>query len=71
MAFLLFALGARAQDDVYPAKDYKGKLYITGGTIHIGNGQVIEARQCLVALSPWSAPDWRDVNEGGEPEPAG
>jgi len=32
----------RAQDDVYPAKDYKGKLYITGGTIHVGNGQVIE-----------------------------
>ncbi|HEY4209457.1 MAG TPA: amidohydrolase family protein [Puia sp.] len=32
----------RAQDDVYPAKDYKGKLYITGGTIHIGNGEVIE-----------------------------
>jgi imidazolonepropionase-like amidohydrolase len=42
VAFLLFAPGTRAQDDVYPAKDYKGKLYITGGTIHIGDGQVIE-----------------------------
>ena len=42
VAFSLLALGVRAQDDVYPAKDYKGKLYITGGTIHIGNGQVIE-----------------------------
>jgi len=39
---LLASLNARAQDDVYPAKDYKGKLYITGGTIHVGNGQVIE-----------------------------
>src|SRR5260221_2230629 len=33
----------RAQDDVYRAKPYKGKLFITGGTIHVGNGQVIEA----------------------------
>jgi imidazolonepropionase-like amidohydrolase len=39
---LLISLSVRAQDDVYPAPAYKGKLYITGGTIHIGNGQVIE-----------------------------
>ncbi|HVU53415.1 MAG TPA: amidohydrolase family protein [Puia sp.] len=39
---LLMASALRAQDDVYPAAAYKGKLYITGGTIHIGNGQVIE-----------------------------
>jgi imidazolonepropionase-like amidohydrolase len=39
----LFAAGTlRAQDDIYPAKSYKGKLFITGGTIHVGNGQVIE-----------------------------
>jgi imidazolonepropionase-like amidohydrolase len=39
----LFATGTlRAQDDIYPAKSYKGKLFITGGTIHVGNGQVIE-----------------------------
>jgi len=38
----LTAVSAQAQDDVYPAKDYKGKLFITGGTIHVGNGQVIE-----------------------------
>lgn len=31
-----------AQDDIYPAADYKGKAFITNGTIHIGNGQVIE-----------------------------
>jgi imidazolonepropionase-like amidohydrolase len=39
---LLLAITAGAQDDVYPAKEYKGKLFITNGTIHIGNGQVIE-----------------------------
>src|ERR1700744_4756959 len=43
LALALFAAGAvRAQDDVLPANPYKGKLFITGGTIHIGNGQVIE-----------------------------
>jgi imidazolonepropionase-like amidohydrolase len=35
-------LPAHAQDDVYPAKPYKGKLFIINGTIHVGNGQVIE-----------------------------
>lgn len=43
---LLLAAGlhgiARAQDDVYPAKPYMGRLFITGGTIHVGNGQVID-----------------------------
>src|SRR5580692_10368023 len=32
----------QAQDDVYPAKPYPGHLYITGGTVHVGNGQVID-----------------------------
>jgi imidazolonepropionase-like amidohydrolase len=38
------ALGAalHAQEDVYPAKAYTGKLFLTNGTIHVGNGQVIE-----------------------------
>jgi imidazolonepropionase-like amidohydrolase len=39
---VLGLLAAQAQDDVYPAKPYAGKLFITGGTIHVGNGQVIE-----------------------------
>jgi imidazolonepropionase-like amidohydrolase len=39
---LLILITANAQDDVYPAKDYKGVLFITNGTIHVGNGQVIE-----------------------------
>lgn len=43
LALSLFVMAsAKAQDDVYPAKSYKGKLFITGGTIHVGNGQVIE-----------------------------
>lgn len=33
---------ALAQDDVYPAKEYKGLTFITNGTVHIGNGQVLE-----------------------------
>jgi len=41
-ALLLLLATTRAQDDVYPAKDYKGRLFITGGTIHVGNGQVIQ-----------------------------
>lgn len=44
----LLAGTAKAQDDVYPAKDYKGKLYITGGTVHIGNGQVLEGATIAV-----------------------
>lgn len=39
---LLFMVTASAQDDVYPAKALSGTLFITGGTIHVGNGQVIE-----------------------------
>lgn len=43
IGLLLLLTGAvKAQDDVYPAKEYKGKLFITNGTIHIGNGQVVE-----------------------------
>jgi len=43
LALSLLALtSARAQDDIHPAKAYAGKLFITGGTVHVGNGQVIE-----------------------------
>jgi imidazolonepropionase-like amidohydrolase len=41
VAILSSALFAQAQDDVYPAKEYKGLLFITNGTVHVGNGQVI------------------------------
>jgi imidazolonepropionase-like amidohydrolase len=41
-SLLLLITFVKAQDDVYPTKDYKGRLFITNGTVHIGNGQVIE-----------------------------
>ncbi len=41
-ALVLLAGIATAQEVVYPAPAYKGKLYITNATVHIGNGQVIE-----------------------------
>ena len=31
-----------AQEVIYPAKEFKGKTFITNGTIHVGNGAVIE-----------------------------
>lgn len=38
---LSVATYATAQDDVYPAKEYKGLLFITNGTVHVGNGEVL------------------------------
>ncbi|MCW3088064.1 MAG: Amidohydrolase 3 [Sediminibacterium sp.] len=32
----------QAQEVVYPTPEYKGRLYITNGTVHIGNGNVLE-----------------------------
>ena len=41
--FLSIALlPAGAQEVIYPAKEFKGKTFITNGTIHVGNGTVIE-----------------------------
>ena len=40
MAFIF--LQAAAQEDVYPTPPYNGKLYITNGTVHVGNGKVME-----------------------------
>jgi len=39
----------QAQDDVYPAKPNTGRVFITGGTIHVGNGQVIEGGTIEIA----------------------
>lgn len=39
---LIASLAAAAQDDVYPAKEYKGLLFIKNGTVHVGNGQVLQ-----------------------------
>lgn len=39
---LAFFTAMQAQEDVYPAKANAGKIFLTNGTIHVGNGQVIE-----------------------------
>ncbi|MEO7530121.1 MAG: amidohydrolase family protein [Sediminibacterium sp.] len=41
-ALLLLTGFVQAQETVYPAKENRGTFVITGGTVHIGNGQVIE-----------------------------
>lgn len=40
--FFSFFYTAWSQDDVYPAKEYKGVLYITNGTVHVGDGRVLD-----------------------------
>ncbi len=39
---LLITGFAKAQETVYPTKEDKGRFYITNGTVHIGNGQVLD-----------------------------
>ncbi len=41
-ALLIITAAVKAQDVVYPAAAYTGKMYITNGTVHIGNGHVLE-----------------------------
>ncbi|WP_288095474.1 amidohydrolase family protein [Hydrotalea sp.] len=41
-ALFLMNAAAFAQDDVLPAKPYMGWLFITNGTVHVGNGSVID-----------------------------
>jgi imidazolonepropionase-like amidohydrolase len=41
-ALLLLTGFVQAQETVYPAKENKGTFVISGGTVHIGNGQVLE-----------------------------
>ena len=38
---LFIAVNASAQEDVYPVPASTGLIFITNGTIHVGNGQVI------------------------------
>lgn len=43
IAALFLLLGfAKAQETIYPARDNKGRFFITNGTVHVGNGQVLE-----------------------------
>jgi imidazolonepropionase-like amidohydrolase len=41
-SLLLLSGIATAQETIYPAKQQKGLLFITNGTVHVGNGTVIE-----------------------------
>ncbi|MBN8836920.1 MAG: amidohydrolase family protein [Sphingobacteriia bacterium] len=41
-ALLMLSSAIKAQETVYPAKEYKGKLFIKNGTVHVGNGTVLE-----------------------------
>ena len=49
LLFLFGVLVVKAQDDVYPAKENKGVFFITNGTVHVGNGQVIE--NCTIKIT--------------------
>lgn len=42
IAALLACNSLFAQETVYPAADYKGLLFIKNGTVHVGNGTVLE-----------------------------
>lgn len=42
LLLLTISITTFAQEDVYPAKEYKGLLFIKNATVHVGNGQVIE-----------------------------
>lgn len=45
IAFLgatILSAGCFAQDNVYPAPEYKGLIFLKNGTVHVGNGQVLE-----------------------------
>lgn len=42
MAIFMMNAAAFAQDDILPAKPYIGRLFITNGTVHVGNGTVID-----------------------------
>ncbi|HEX6915625.1 MAG TPA: amidohydrolase family protein [Chitinophagaceae bacterium] len=42
LAFLSAFIAGKAQDNVYPAPDQQEPIALTGGTVHVGNGQVIE-----------------------------
>ena len=49
LASILLLNGLSAQDNVYPAKDYKGLMFIKNGTVHVGNGQIIE--NCTIEIN--------------------
>lgn len=47
----LLSLGLAAQETIYPAPAHQGVIALTGGTIHIGNGSIIERGTVLIRNS--------------------
>lgn len=45
---LVSAVSAAAQETVYPARPYDGLLFLKGGTVHVGNGTVLENATVMV-----------------------
>jgi imidazolonepropionase-like amidohydrolase len=41
-SLLVSVFMVKAQETIYPAKEYKGLLFIKNATVHIGNGQVLQ-----------------------------
>jgi adenine deaminase len=44
-----FANTVTAQENVYPVTENKGLVFIKNGTVHVGNGQVIE--NCTIKIN--------------------
>jgi imidazolonepropionase-like amidohydrolase len=39
---LLFSMAVMSQENIYPAKEYKGLLFLKNAVVHVGNGQVLD-----------------------------
>ncbi|ULQ56627.1 amidohydrolase family protein [Flavihumibacter rivuli] len=46
---LMLAAPGFAQENVYPAKEYKGLLFLKNATVHVGNGEVLEGMTIKVS----------------------
>lgn len=55
-----------AQEVVYPAKEFKGKTFITNGTIHVGNGTVIENGNIVISNGKISSVGAGAVSPGND-----
>jgi hypothetical protein len=61
-ALLLIVSVTKAQETVYPAPSNKGKFYIKNGTVHIGNGQVLENATIEVNNGKYNSIKWSRSN---------
>jgi imidazolonepropionase-like amidohydrolase len=47
-SIVLLAMNSHGQETIYPAKAQSKKIIITGGTVHVGNGKVLENNGAIV-----------------------